>query len=979
MKKFKKIANVIPRGEKQLCKAVMDTGLFQTEWYSRQYPDVLHAGMEPLTHYVRFGDKAGRMPNPFFEPNYYRRAAPGAAKSDKPSLLHYAVRGWLNGRNPSAHFSLKLYREAYADAVGADTDPLLYHLQKGQYTGNISFPVLLEATDKSAIAADMITINQSGLFKADWYKSHYPDLWQADVNPLYHFARFGWRENRKPNPAFDTKWYKDTYDEQLKKGVNPLVHYILEGIASGNDPSASFRAKDYRSIHADELAEGQDPLLHYLSGGLKNKIKTAKQDNNGAGRVVAGSKLPVHQNLRDTARYDATPLATSTTSFNPSEMVIHWVIPDFTAGGGGHMTIFRMIHFLEVAGHKQTIWINNPSLHQTPDDAYETIIKHFQHFAGAVRFVDDSFKNITGDAVIATDCWTVAPAMSVSGVKRRFYFVQDFEPSFHALGANYLVAEETYKQDIDCICAGPWLSSLMHEKYGRWARHFWLAADTRVYNPGPTRPKNDIPRIAVYARHFTERRAVELAFLALEILASEGHIFAVDFFGAPLSFSSAPFEYVDYGVASAENLADIFRGADIGLVFSATNYSLVPQEMMASGLPIVELDGDSTRAVFPEDVVTFAKPHPRRIAAALANLLASEERRNIQAEKASAWVQSFSWPASAQLVENALIERISEFAKVEEAPKTNAVPPKASVVIPTYNAGSGFQAVLDAVTRQRAPWPFEVLVIDSGSTDGTLDIVRAHEDVKLHQIDSKDFDHGDTRNLGVSLTSGDFIAFLTHDALPFNDRWLHNLVTAVEREPNAAGAFGKHLAYDNASPFTKRDLNAHFDQFQNYPLYLSKETDKKRFENGEDAWRQILHFYSDNNSCLRRSVWEDIPYRKTAFGEDQLWADDIIKAGHVKAYAPQAIVFHSHDYDTAETLERSKTESAFFKHFFGYTLIGTEAEFESTLKALNEADTLWAEQNRVDTKELEIRLGLNEARLKGYLAGATCDTGTMFD
>ena len=74
-----------------------------------------------------------------------------------------------------------------------------------------------------------------------------------------------------------------------------------------------------------------------------------------------------------------------------------------------------------------------------------------------------------------------------------------------------------------------------------------------------------------------------------------------------------------------------------------------------------------------------------------------------------------------------------------------------------------------------------------------------------------EFSHGGTRNLGVELTEGEYIAFLTQDALPVDDSWLFNLVSVLEHEPEAAGAFGRHLPYEDHSPFVKRDLLAHFE------------------------------------------------------------------------------------------------------------------------------------------------------------------------
>ncbi len=955
------------KGKRQTVETVRS--LLLEEWYLGQYPEAAKSGLSPVEHYITVGEQAGYRPNPFFDPAYYLSVAPGARKSDSLALVHYAGKGWRRGRNPSRDFSQKLYFQEYPEVKSLDVDPLSYHLKKGRYAGHLALPVALENNRNAHFVAEMKLIHASGLFDASWYKSYYSDLWHAGMDPLFHYVKFGWTENRRPNIFFEPQWYRDQYKDSLGD-MNPLVHYITTGADEGCNPSAAFCTKTYLQQNSEHLRQGENPLAHYIREGLKLGLnKPTPSPTKDAGTT----KLPVPQALRDVTRFKKQPLAPTHSGFNPKQMVIHWVVPAFAPGGGGHMTIFRMLHFLELAGHKQTLWIHNPGKDETQESVYHMLENHFQHFTGDIRFVDETLQDAEGDAIIATDCWTVYPVLACSKFHRRFYFVQDFEPSFHPMGSNYLLADQTYREDLDCLCASPWLSQLMSEEYGRWARHFWLAADRRIYQPPAKKHLNSKPRIAVYARHFTARRAVELAFLALEQLAGSGTEFAVDFFGAPLEFNSAGFEFVDHGVASQEELARIFQKADIGLVFSATNYSLVPQEMMACGLPIVELDGDSTRAIFPADTVTLAEPHPVAIANAIQSLIDDKGARDSQAKAALEWVSQFSWAASADLVEQAIRDRLAEVAAVEEtghppaSMKSGA--PKVSVVIPTLNAGRVFEAVLEAVVNQRTPWPFEVLVVDSGSTDGTLETATKYKNVKLHEIDKSEFNHGATRNLGAELTSGEFIAFLTHDAMPVNERWLYNMVTSIERFPAAAGAFGKHFAWPEASAFTKRDLNSHFEGFARLPIAVSKNSDQKRWKKQDTGWLQKLHFYSDNNSCFRREVWEKIPYRTVAFGEDQLWAWDIINAGYEKVYAPQAAVYHSHDYDEAETFERSRIESAFFKHFFNYELIKDEKDLSDTVDLLNRSDTLWGENHDVGKEEMETRLKLNKARLRGYLAG----------
>lgn len=247
-------------------------------------------------------------------------------------------------------------------------------------------------------------------------------------------------------------------------------------------------------------------------------------------------------------------------------------------------------------------------------------------------------------------------------------------------------------------------------------------------------------------------------------------------------------------------------------------------------------------------------------------------------------------------------------------------PPEVSVVIPVKNAAWIIERVVDAVKAQHAPWSFEIIVIDSGSTDGTLDILRRHLDVRVVRIPPESYGHGRTRNLGVDLARGNYVALLTHDAIPADPHWLANLVKPLQQESAIAGVFGRHVAHDNASACVRRDLDAHFANLLQAGERLWLE-DHERYQN-DAGYRQLLHFYSDNNSCLRKSVWERIPYPDVDFAEDQLWAKAIIERGYRKAYAFDAVVKHSHDYSPWETFQRSFDEAKAFKVYFGYILGG---------------------------------------------------------
>jgi glycosyltransferase involved in cell wall biosynthesis len=246
----------------------------------------------------------------------------------------------------------------------------------------------------------------------------------------------------------------------------------------------------------------------------------------------------------------------------------------------------------------------------------------------------------------------------MSSFFRRFYFVQDYETYFYPAGSHALLTEYTYSLGLDCLCAGQWLNGLMRA-HGVWTMAWELAADSAVYFPPLNEQHRNENRIAYYSRITSTRRAVELGLLALDELARWGYEFTVDFFGTARKLGELSYPHQNHGILSAMALGNLYRRAKIGMVFSSTNYSLVPREMMACGLPVVELDVDSVRGAFPDGVLARAAPHPTAIAERLAELLDDDLRRKQLAEDCRNYQSQFSWDSSARLIEAALRERIA--------------------------------------------------------------------------------------------------------------------------------------------------------------------------------------------------------------------------------------------------------------------------------------------------------------------------------
>ncbi len=217
-----------------------------------------------------------------------------------------------------------------------------------------------------------------------------------------------------------------------------------------------------------------------------------------------------------------------------------------------------------------------------------------------------------------------------------------------------------------------------------------------------------------------------------------------------------------------------------------------------------------------------------------------------------------------------------------------------SIVIPTKNAGAAFDAVLKAVFSQKTSYSYEVICVDSGSKDETLSIIGRYP-CRLFQIPASEFGHGKTRNYGASKGTGEFIVFITQDALPASDTWLQNFIEAMKLDDEIAGGFGIHYPYPDCNLLDVRDLATHFHGFGETNTIFRLE-DPKRYETDE-GYRHMLAFFSDNNACLRRSVWEKYPYPDVNFAEDQIWTKKMIELGYKKVYCPYAPVYHSHNYD----------------------------------------------------------------------------------
>jgi glycosyltransferase involved in cell wall biosynthesis len=334
---------------------------------------------------------------------------------------------------------------------------------------------------------------------------------------------------------------------------------------------------------------------------------------------------------------------------------VAWVVPPWRIGSGGHTTIFRLIRQLELRGHVNTLHVFDPFGHNRHRGSVlrEQIREHFVPGFEAEVFVGlEDFDS--ADIAMATEWTTAFPVRDLPRVREKAYLVQDHEPEFFATSAESIWAEETYRMGYRCVAYTPWMADILRDRYGLEAAWFECGTDLDVFRfAGEEGRREEL--IAVYARRETARRAVDLAMAGLAVLAERRPTIRPVLFGSRQR-TKLPFAAEDLGVVPPRRLAQLYRDAQVGMVFSLTTHSLVAHEMMASGLPTVELEGDNVGSALGTsgDVVELAARTPSAIADAVERLLEDREAASAMARRAHAFVEARTWTRAGDQLEDAL-------------------------------------------------------------------------------------------------------------------------------------------------------------------------------------------------------------------------------------------------------------------------------------------------------------------------------------
>lgn len=225
-----------------------------------------------------------------------------------------------------------------------------------------------------------------------------------------------------------------------------------------------------------------------------------------------------------------------------------------------------------------------------------------------------------------------------------------------------------------------------------------------------------------------------------------------------------------------------------------------------------------------------------------------------------------------------------------------------SVVVPTLNAEHEINGLLDTLERQSIQ-PIEILVVDSASEDKTIELIKKHKGVRLLKIDRQDFNHGGTRDMALRESSGDFVCFLTQDAIPASNDYLKRLVAPMAEDSNIALVSGRQLPKTDARRFEQ--LVRSF----NYP-----DSPSIRSKSDLEKYGIKTFFASDVCSAYRRTAYLECGgFEHVNTNEDMLMAARFIAAGLKVAYEPSAEVYHSHNLTPLEQFRRNRAVGRFLE------------------------------------------------------------------
>lgn len=298
-----------------------------------------------------------------------------------------------------------------------------------------------------------------------------------------------------------------------------------------------------------------------------------------------------------------------------------WVLPSLIEGSGGHRTILQNVQYLIRKGYECDVYVEDKGEVKNSEELRrqaETLFgKH------DCRFILGYDIQGEYDIIFATAWFTAKVVRDCNSKAVKAYFIQDFEALFNPMGDGYILACNSYGYGLKPVTIGRWLSHKMQTEYHTPSRYFDFCADRRIYRPLPDAKKEHA--ICFVYQPDKPRRCSVLGIEALGIVKFLRPDVKIYLYGSNIK-GNVWFEHENLGIIPLEKCNALYNKCEVGLCISSSNPSRIPFEMMAAGLPVVDLYMENNFFDMPNEGVRLAHTTPESIAQALIEILDHPEQ-----------------------------------------------------------------------------------------------------------------------------------------------------------------------------------------------------------------------------------------------------------------------------------------------------------------------------------------------------------------
>ncbi len=418
-------------------------------------------------------------------------------------------------------------------------------------------------------------------------------------------------------------WKKKDYSRIFEEAGNFKVagdwyiyyNVLREGKISWNCKPLNYYRKHGSSVCTDIKAEIEYKEICRLQNEISNLYD-----------------LP--QEIKDKQEQRRALMREMNPSLDTGKTKIAWVMPHPGKGSGGHRTIIQNVNALIRAGYECDIFVEEDGV-STPQMVKNKINEWYEPCTAGVYVGFNLQKEY--DLMFATG-WQTIDFVRKLPAKKKAYFIQDFEPWFFPMGDQYIITENSYRYNFMPVTIGKWLAHKMKEEFESSAEYFDFGADTKVYKPLKDIKKENA--ICFVYQPEKPRRCDFIGLKALKLVKAMRPDVKIYLYGSNIE-ASFDFECENLHIIPVEKCNELYNRCKVGVCMSASNPSRIPFEMMAAGLPVVELYKENNIYDMPDGGVLLAEPTPEAIASAIVDLLDHPEERKKMSEFGQAFMKDY--------------------------------------------------------------------------------------------------------------------------------------------------------------------------------------------------------------------------------------------------------------------------------------------------------------------------------------------------